>query len=401
MSTSSSSSSEPEVDHLPLAASPRFLLDLFAGAGSPVSVAAARLHLDRFEPVDLLSGPAVNLLQDDDFQLIRRLCASGLVGVAVAAPPCSSFSRLRLRPGGPAPVRTPEHPLGLPNLRPDQQQELQQSRLLHARARELLSLVAAQGGAVVLENPTSSLTWLDPAMTAWLRSTAPFLVDVAACAHGLDAAKSWLFATNVAALRSLASACQHPPKHHPPIAGRRLPDGTFASRLTARYPDSLAAGLISCLRVVLTSSFGLALVRDWSSLLPCSIQWPVPDGRVEDGAGANSTACWSRPHGSDIFGSLRKQWTHRLIRSNLHIKISSALLSGSRSAPLTEDELAPFLADLRAYLAITDERLWEACLSVPPRTAFPPGPLAPFVRIILRSRHRLSGSPSSWSSSRN
>ena len=207
-------------------------------------------------------------------------------------------------------------------------------------------------------------------MTAWLRSTAPFLVDVAACAHGVDAAKSWLFATNVADLRSLASMCPHPPNHHPPLAGRRLPDGTFASRLTARYPDSLAAGLVSCLRAGITSSHGLAPVRNWSSLLPCSIQWPVPDSRVEDGAGTNSTACWSRPHGADIFGALRKQWTDRLIHSNLHTKISAALLSGSRSPPLTEDELSPFLSDLRTYLAITDERLWEACLSVSPGQPF-------------------------------
>ncbi|CAE7452587.1 unnamed protein product, partial [Symbiodinium necroappetens] len=47
----------------------RFFLDLFAGASSPVSQAVADLGLARLEPVDVLVGPAHDLLDDSTFQL--------------------------------------------------------------------------------------------------------------------------------------------------------------------------------------------------------------------------------------------------------------------------------------------------------------------------------------------
>ena len=60
-------------------------------------------------------GPAHDLLDDSTFQNLQRLCSSGLVGVAAAAPPCAAFSRARLRQGGPPPVRTLLHPTGIPH----------------------------------------------------------------------------------------------------------------------------------------------------------------------------------------------------------------------------------------------------------------------------------------------
>ena len=65
----------------------RLFLDLFAGASSPVSLAIAELGLARLEPVDVLVGPAHNLLDDLTFQNLQRLCSSGLIGVAAAALP--------------------------------------------------------------------------------------------------------------------------------------------------------------------------------------------------------------------------------------------------------------------------------------------------------------------------
>ena len=137
--TSETSESAVESDSPAAMHTPRLLLDLFSGFGSPVSAAAAELDLDRFEPVDLLSGPAIDVLDDGEFQLLRQLCASGVVGAAVAAPPCAAFSRARLRPGGPKPVRTPCAFDGLPHLDSAQQHELDTSEAMHERSRELLA----------------------------------------------------------------------------------------------------------------------------------------------------------------------------------------------------------------------------------------------------------------------
>ena len=97
--------------------------------------------------------------------------------------------------------------------------------------RELLSL-SMRGGIILFENPTSSLTWKTQGAEAWMRQFTPYLASVAACAHGMDAFKSWLFCSNHPDVMRLAS--------HPPLSGKRSSDGTFLTRLTALYPQSLA-----------------------------------------------------------------------------------------------------------------------------------------------------------------
>ena len=117
-------------------------------------------------------------MYNNTFPRLLELCASGLVGLAFAAPPCSSFSRALRRPDVPPPVLSVAHPCSIPNLTPSRQAELARSSLLHSRTRELLSLVAAAGGVIVLENPTSSLLWADPQVVSWLKHFVPFAASV-------------------------------------------------------------------------------------------------------------------------------------------------------------------------------------------------------------------------------
>ena len=77
------------------------------------------------EPVDRLAGSASDRLGDATFLNLCRLCSSGLVGAAGAAPPCAAFSRARLRPGGPPPVRA--LPTGIPAPTASQRRELEVS----------------------------------------------------------------------------------------------------------------------------------------------------------------------------------------------------------------------------------------------------------------------------------
>ena len=70
------------------------------------------------------------------------------------------------------------------------------SSTLHSRARHFLALVAAQGGLIILENPASSLLWLDPSVRAWLSVHAPFCTHVAACQFSMSLPKAWAFWCN-------------------------------------------------------------------------------------------------------------------------------------------------------------------------------------------------------------
>ena len=89
--------------------SAKIFVDLFSGTSAPLSAAIGALGLARLEPLDKLHGCCFDLLDD-----LCLLASSGIVGAAAAAPPCASFSRARLRPGGPLPVRTVRHPTGIP-----------------------------------------------------------------------------------------------------------------------------------------------------------------------------------------------------------------------------------------------------------------------------------------------
>ena len=339
-------------------------------ASAPLSGAISKLSGDRIAPIDSLHGEQIDLCDERHKESLRRLCSSGLVRVVCAAPPCASFSRSRLRPGGPPAVRTPKHPGGIPSPTRSQQAELNRSDSLHAFTRELLSLVLLQGGIVVLENPSSSLLWLTSECQHWIRHHALSATQVAACAHGMSAQKSWTFVSNLADVSALAAVCPHRPGFHLAISGRRDSSGQFPTRHTACYPASLCAALAACLVPFLSCNNRLVPFLDWErTLLPCRSCWPVPSSRVEDGAGAISTASWAVPSGPNCFAPLRKLWTSRILSGDFLAKFRANLASGSKHKPIPESELAPFLSHLRSYYGMSQED-FQLLLKVPPGQPF-------------------------------
>jgi len=68
----------------------------------------------------------------------------------------------------PKPVRTPDAIDGLPDNTVLQDFQLQESATIHNCGRRLLSMVACKGGFTIVENPLSSMTFLDPEMVAWI-----------------------------------------------------------------------------------------------------------------------------------------------------------------------------------------------------------------------------------------
>ena len=122
------------------------------------------VSVDLFDPVDLIH--VWDILDDGIFHRLLCLCETecGLVGAALAAPYCCRHSRATLRRPGPKPVRTPLHLDGLPDNTVHQQLAVQESAIVHDRVRHLLSAVDRTNGFIILENPSSSMTWLDDLM---------------------------------------------------------------------------------------------------------------------------------------------------------------------------------------------------------------------------------------------
>ncbi|CAE7282297.1 unnamed protein product, partial [Symbiodinium microadriaticum] len=124
---------------------PRLFLDLFAGARAPVSSALRDLGFDCFPAVDIIVDASCNILDDAFFNLLCRIADAGLVGAALAAPVCSKHSILRMRPGGPKPLRDFAFPTGRPDLNWEDTAQLQESALIE------------DGGGT-----TSTACWLQP-----------------------------------------------------------------------------------------------------------------------------------------------------------------------------------------------------------------------------------------------
>ena len=197
-----------------------------------------------------------------------------------------------------------------------------------------------------MENPPSSMTWDDEAMAQWVHQVAPYASQAFACRFGADWRKAWMFACNDESIEQVARSCNHPSGSHQPIAGVRLPDGSFLSRLTAEYPIQLAEALAQIIKPFVTHGDRQVKLADWRALLPPKLEWLLTLARIEDGGGVTSTALQRYLPAQDPLAQLRARWLTRLCESKDCLKISRALCQGVESDPFAAEELDPYLKDL-------------------------------------------------------
>ena len=114
-----------------------------------------------------------------DDQLLR-LCGSGIVGYTGASPACAEYSLLKLRPGGPKALRTPEQLQGVPNLTESE------SATMLDRCTQAISCTYTAGGHGHLEQPSGAMSWRESSTKQWLSQANCALIMLAACAYGWD-----------------------------------------------------------------------------------------------------------------------------------------------------------------------------------------------------------------------
>ena len=164
---------------------------------------------------------------------------------------------VKLRPGGPPAIRSPEHLQGLPSNSASQQARVKASQQLLYRCTCILRAVFAAGGHVSLEQPTHAMSWLEPFVQSFLAEIQAALVVIPACSVGQDISKSWLFATSFAGLSHLAAKCEHGDSHTQ-VAGALDEQGHFLSQRTAEYseyPHLLASKFCSQVRPLSGATF--------------------------------------------------------------------------------------------------------------------------------------------------
>ena len=205
----------------------------------PLSSAFLRLGASVL-PVDLLCEHPLNLLEDCVYEQLLAVAFSGQVFLAHAAPSCKEYSRLKLRPGGPSALRTPEFLNGVPGLSPQQQDTVRFSRELFVRCITVLYAAFVSGAHVSLEQPPNAMSWLEPEASFFLSAIEADCNVMPACAFDWDIAKRWTFSSSLRAHQALASSCPHGMHTHVSIAGVRDELGGFVSQQSAEYPAALS-----------------------------------------------------------------------------------------------------------------------------------------------------------------
>ena len=94
----------------------RIFLDICSGDTRPLSAAIEQRGFQALS-IDLLLDNRMDLLQDSFYEQLLRLCGSGVIAYSAAAPSCTEYFLLKLRPGGPRAIRTPERWMASQTLR--------------------------------------------------------------------------------------------------------------------------------------------------------------------------------------------------------------------------------------------------------------------------------------------
>ena len=229
--------------------------------------------------IDLLHGAHCDLSDAAVFGELKGWILGGLVWGVFAGTPCESFSRARRAPPGsrfPGPLRSKEHPRGLPGLDDKDAKRITLANCISDRAHTLLRAAAERGLVGAEENPAYSLLWDLSSRLVQASSDRhrDFFIDH--CAFGTPfRARTRIRAFNVGALRTseaLVKArctghgiCSFTGRRHQWLSGAAASGGVFNTKQKASYPMGLA------------KTIG-AMLADAAEVLAVVARWQVSKG---------------------------------------------------------------------------------------------------------------------------
>ena len=217
----------------------KIFLDLCSGVDHPLSSAVRDLGCPALA-IDILVDNRMDLLYDPFFEHLLRLCGSGVIGYAAASPSCTEYSLLKLRPGGPKALRTPQMLDGVPDLTSEETIRLQESAILLDRCLQSVTVTHSSGGHGHLEQPSGAMSWLESSTQDWISTGGCAMILLATCAFGWDIRKTLLLASSFQELATMAAICEHAHDAHQSIAGVKDAHGVYLSK---RSVSSISSGL--------------------------------------------------------------------------------------------------------------------------------------------------------------
>jgi len=182
--------------------------------------------------------------------LMQWLSNPYVVGIFLA-PPCGSASRARSiplkrkQPGdppAPRPLRTNDHPNGLPNLRFLDRLKISKANKLYHLTAKLVRWAVQEGCLFCVENPQFSLFWQTTFMQDVL--TLMQFTTFQACRYGSTRPKRTMLAFNAEEFATLNEMCDgETASHKHDKWGLAMNGTTFATSLETAYPMKLARNI--------------------------------------------------------------------------------------------------------------------------------------------------------------
>lgn len=213
-------------------------LELFSGSGGWAdALEKDGWRVDRF---DWLLCPGQNALKERVRRSILGLVFDRWYLVMHSAPPCSSCSSARFPP-----IRSNDHPLGLPTLPARDCRKCKVGNLLGLFALVVLEAARDIGIAASLEQPATSWMLRWPPSRALIQSGTVSAVTFDFCAFGV----AWSKRTTVIYVNCDLMPLRRPcPGNHEHVVFRgRSPCGRPWTSMAQPYPGALCRAWASCL----------------------------------------------------------------------------------------------------------------------------------------------------------
>ena len=196
---------------------------------------------------DISLGEEYDLRRRSNRWKITGWMRAGLIQAGHLGTPCHSFSRARDRRPGPPPLRSDDNVMGLPGLRPGDQQKVSEGNLFMRFSCSLMVLASTLGIAFTMENPARSRIWLCPAVLRMLRRRHICLHFCEFCMFGTRWRKSTAFASvflnldcleQYRCLGAKRGLCKRSGLPHIHLCGQ-APSGQWMTHLAEPYPWKL------------------------------------------------------------------------------------------------------------------------------------------------------------------
>ena len=196
--------------------------------------------------LDLTEGHTVDICKD--------LIQTGTVQVVTAAVPCGTCSRAReiYIPGGPKPLRSDDHPYGLPWLSGVDLARVETANVIYANVHEILLFADKYGCISFEENPGNSIFFLlDEPQELLERGWIDVLFQHCKWTIARAMRRKWTRCrTNCEKLLCLAGECKQSHEH---LEWGMTSSGGFASAGEAEYPIEMCKAIVDVISEVLVS----------------------------------------------------------------------------------------------------------------------------------------------------